>query len=207
MSVTNFRFRVAGASAFGDSVTPAIRFELQIRAEGDPVEAMLLRVRAQIEPWRRRYAAEERDLLNDLSLTRPLQFAEVPTMVGAFSGETTVDLIFPVGYDLRVAANKYFCALDEGEVPLRFFFNGTAFRAGERGFSVEYLPWSAECATSVPLEAWQGAMETCFPGDAWIGVRRETFEELLRYRAATGGLSWEETFAELLAARRAEEAV
>ena len=39
----------------------------------------------------------------------------------------------PCTYDLEVAAAKYFYSLPDGDVPLRFHFNGTIFYRGEDG--------------------------------------------------------------------------
>ena len=65
--------------------------------------------------------------------TSGLSWARVAAAVPAFTGSTTFALEVPCTYDLEVAAAKYFYAVEDGEVPLSFHFNGNVFyRAAER---------------------------------------------------------------------------
>jgi hypothetical protein len=204
MLVTALAFSVLDAVAERNAASPTIRFQMRARSGDEPIDALALRVRLQIEPWRRRYDGAERELIAELSVTKPLQLAEVAVMIGAFSGESAFALPVSCTYDVQVASMKYFSALHDGEVPLRFFFNGTIFRGGEAGFQVEMVPWDLECTASLPLATWQAAMDACFPNQAWIRIERATFDELLRYRAQHALNDWEAVVTHLLAARVTE---
>jgi hypothetical protein len=195
MHVTALAVAERGAAA------PTIRLQMRVRSDEAPIDALALRVRLQIEPWRRRYDDAERALIAELSLTKPLQLADVAVMLGAFSGESAFSLPISCTYDVQVASMKYFSALREGEIPLRLFFNGTIFRGGEAGFQVEMVPWDLECTAALPLATWQAAMDACFPNKAWIRIERATFDELLRYRAQHALNDWEEVVLHLLGAR------
>jgi hypothetical protein len=198
--MTALAFAVLDAVPETSAASPAIRLQMQVRCDDAPIDALALRVRLQIEPWRRNYDAGERALIADFSPGKPLQFAEVAVMVGAFSGESTFSLPIACTYDVQVASMKYFSALRDGEIPLRLFFNGTIFRGGRADFEVEMVPWDLECTASLPVRTWQAAMDACFPSQAWIRVQRATFDALLRYRARHALNDWEEVVTHLLSA-------
>lgn len=114
-----------------------------------------------------------------------MQLAFLTHMLPSFTGVTEVDLFLPCSYDFDVAAHKYLYALEDGEVPLLLVFNGTVLTAGPDGVAVELVPGHKETTYRLPVEVWRTTMELHFPGTAWIRVRRETFDALRRYRAAT----------------------
>lgn len=204
--MTSFEFSVAGVNAELRGVAPAVDFHMEVRAKGEPVDAIALRVRVQIEPALRGYDDDERTLLAELfgdglrSLPI-LQWYEGSVTIGRFADATAFDLTVPCTYDMHVATAAYFGALHDGDVPLRFFFNGTVFRGAPSGFHVEMLPWNLECAARLPLQTWQAAMDARFPDQAWIRIPRATYEALRRYRAEQKLADWETTFGSLLGVR------
>lgn len=202
--MTKLLFEMIGAFAEAHPATPALRLRLRLRADGAAIDAVALRVRVQMEPWRRRYADRERALLGDLSATAALQWSETGIALAGFEGETAFEVPVACTYDLQVAAGKYLTALEDGAIPIRLFFNGTIFRGAPSGFNVEMLPWDLECAGEIPVAVWQRAMDACFCGEAWIRIDRGVFDALRRYRSAHHHASWDETMNALLAAEAVE---
>lgn len=196
--MSTLAFELLGAAAESNPAMPALRLRVRLRAAGEPVDALALRVRVQIEPWRRRYTDAERELLADLSATTALQWGEAAVMLGRFENETEFEVPLLCTYDLQVAASKYFTALEGGAVPVRLFFNGTIFRGAPNGFTVEMLPWDLECAGEIPVATWQQAMDACFSGQGWIRIDRDAFDALRRYRASHNFPDWTATIQSLV---------
>lgn len=201
-------FAVLAADPKQHAAAPAIRFRLRVRCEGEPIEAMVLRAQIRIEPQWRAYEPAEEPLLEELFGTpdrwgktlHALAWADLPVMVPAFAGETEVDVNVPCTFDFDVTASRFFSALQDGEIPLRFFFSGSIFRRSPEGFSAEPVSWSCECAYRMPLSVWRAALRACFGDSALIRVDRETFHALHRLRARTGATNWDDVFAALIAA-------
>lgn len=197
--MTAFDFGVLRVEPARRAVSPTLTFRMRVRSVGEPVDALALRVRVQLEPALRGYAAEEEPLLVEIfgarerwsSAVRPLQWHEGAVMLGRFSEEAEFDLHVPCTYDMYVSAGKYLTALNDGEIPVRLFFNGTVFRGASSGFEVEMLPWDLESTARFPLQTWREAMDACFPNHAWIRVERPTFDRLARYRAEHHLWDWD----------------
>ena len=205
-------FDCVGARAERYSVTPALTLQLRIGAvpsEDAPavrIDAIALRCQIRIEPARRRYSAAEAARLYDLfgdtdrwgDTLKPLQLANLSTMVAGFTGSTTVDLPLPCSYDLEIASTKYFNGLDDDVVPLLLLFSGTVFASNEGRRTVQQVPWSKEAEFGLPVSVWRESMDVHFPNAAWLRVRRETLDELQRFKSAHALPSYDDTLAELL---------
>jgi hypothetical protein len=196
-----FDFTVLDVSAERRAATPAVRFHLRVHTDGDALHAVVLRVRVEIEPRRRGYAAGEETLLQEIfgapeEHARPLLWYEGAVALDAFAEETEFDIAVPCTYDTYVAAGKYVTALETGEIPVRLLLAGTAFRARAGEVCPEHFQSQAEA--HVPVQAWHDAMEARFPKQAWIRIDNATFDALCRYRAEHGLMDWESTFAHLL---------
>lgn len=210
--MTHFDFEVTGARVDRQAAMPAIRLTVRVRARGETVEALALRVRVQIEPARRTYDASEESLLGELfgersqwaRSVRPVQWVETSAMVGPIVDEASFDVTLFATYDMEIASAKYLAALGGGVIPLRLLFTGTAFHTGPGGFSAEMVPWNLECSFAMPLATWREAMDGAFPNQAWLRLDRATFDALRRYRALHALCSWESTFEHLLAAPAGE---
>ncbi|WP_435217401.1 DUF6084 family protein [Streptomyces sp. bgisy034] len=205
--MTEFSFSCVGVRADRYAAGPTLVFRLRVTASGDvPVHAVALRCQMRIEPARRGYAPAEADGLTDLfgerarwgSTLQPVQFAQVPVMVSAFTGETETDLVVPCTYDMDIAATRYLDALTDGEVPLLMLFSGTAF-TGTGGFRVEPVPWDREASFRMPVATWRAMIEQHFPGCGWIRLPDDTMDALLAYRSRHALPSWEATLKALLA--------
>lgn len=209
-------FDCVGVRADRFTVTPSLTLELRITAipEGgagpadgpERIDAIALRCQIRIEPHKRRYSAAEAQRLHDLfgdtdrwaDTLKPLQLANLSTMVAGFSGGTTVDLTLPFTYDLEIASTKYFNGLDDDVVPLLLLFSGTVFATRDGRRTVAQVPWSKEAEFGLPIKVWRDAMDLHFPNSAWLRVHRDTLDALQRFKSANALPSYDDTLVALL---------
>jgi hypothetical protein len=189
------------------AAAPSIALRLRIsETTGAAVHALSLRTQIRIEPRKRRYDDSEAQAMLDLfgersrwgDTLKPLQLAFANQMVPSFTGSTEIDVPLAASYDFDVAANKYLYALDDGEVPLLLLFSGTVFTSGERGLSVEPVPWHKEATFRLPVSVWKQTMTLHFPGSAWLRLGEDAFDRLHRYRTTQQLVSWDEAIERLL---------
>jgi hypothetical protein len=193
-------FSVTGARAEPYAVSPMLMLRLRINeTSGAKIDAIALRVQIQLEVQRRRYAAGESEMLRELfgepsryaDTLKPMLWTHVAQMVLAFEGQTEVDLPIPCSYDFEVAAHKYLASLSDGIIPVNLLFSGMVFVEGENGVAPEFVPWSCEARYALPVTVWREAVDASFPNAAWIRVNRDLFEELRRFKIATGLPTWD----------------
>jgi hypothetical protein len=205
--MTDLRFEVLDARTEPHSAVPTIMFRIRAdEADGHRVHAAALRCQIRMEPQRRRYSEAEEEKLYELfgevpqwgSSLRPFLWTHVSTTLGGFDGTTEFDLPVQCTYDFEVAGAKYLHALGDGDVPLLLLFSGTVFTPGESGFAAEPLSWSAEASYRMPVAVWRTTMDAYFPGGAFIRLRRDTLDDLQRFRARRGLPTWDQAFAQLL---------
>jgi len=205
--MTTLSFAVVRAHAEPHAAVPTIMLRLRVEeADGFSVHALALRCQIRIEPQRRRYSAEEEVRLYELfgetpqwgDSLRPFLWTHVSTTIGGFDGTTEFDLPVECSYDFDVAGAKYLHGLGDGDIPLLFLFSGTVFTRGESGFAAEPLSWSAEASYKMPVAVWRAMMDCYFPNSGWIRVRRDTLDDLQRYRAVRGLPTWDQAFEQLL---------
>lgn len=211
-------FRIEGVEPQRFAATPSLSFKLGIaeaaRAAPSLVHAVVLRCQIQIEPTRRRYSPAEQNKLRDLFGTpdrwgqtlRAMLWTNASVMVPSFTGSTTVDLPVPCSFDFCLAATKYFDALNQGDIPLRFLFSGTIFyEAEDWALQVGQIPWEKEADFRLPAATWKSLMELYYPNSAWLCLRKDVFDRLGEYRNHSGLATWEQVLERLLAG--AEETV
>ncbi|WP_326643162.1 DUF6084 family protein [Streptosporangium sp. NBC_01755] len=186
---------------------PTLVFRLRVTDPSpDGVHTIALHCQIRVEPQLRRYGGAEAGLLGDLfgdparwgDTLKPLQFANVSVMVPAFTRSTEIDVPVPCGYDLEVAAGRYFAALDEGEIPMLMLFSGTVFARAPGGFSVSQVPWHCEARCRLPVAVWRELMDRYFPDSGWLRLRRDTLRELSGFKSARALATWDETLELLL---------
>lgn len=174
---------------------------------GHEIQSMALSVQVMIDPARRGYDPPTRERLAELfgpatswsPSTQALAWARVGTVVPAFVGQTTFGLEVPCSYDLEVAASKYFYALEAGDVPLSFHFNGTVFYRGAQGqLQVVPVPWSASASFKMPISSWRAMIAEHYPGGGWIRLSDQTLAALNARRASRGLPSFDACLGELL---------
>ena len=196
-----------GARAERYSAVPSLTLSLQIsETTGQPVDAIALRCQIRIEPQRRRYSEAEAERLHDLfgdtsrwaDTLKPLQFTTVAVMVPGFSGRTELDLPVPFTYDLEIASTRYFASLDDGAVPLLLLFSGTVFATVDGRLQVQQVPWSKEISCGLPAKVWREAVDAHFPDSAWVTMRRDTLDELMRFKTRRALPTWDATLRALL---------
>jgi hypothetical protein len=198
--MTDLAFSVVGASCNPYAVSPELVLRVRVtEGSGAKIDAIALRVQIRLEVQRRRYAADESELLTELfgppsryaDTLKPMLWTHVQAMVLAFQNEIEFDLPIPCSYDFEVAANKYLASLEDGIIPVNLLFSGMVFTEGETGISPEFVPWSCEARYPLPVATWREAMDAVFPNAAWIRVNRDLFNELRRFKIATGLPTWD----------------
>jgi hypothetical protein len=125
-------------------------------------------------------------------------------MVLSFENETEVELHVPCSYDFEVAAHKYFASLQDGIIPLNLQFSGTAFVERAGTVMPEFVPWSCETRYALPVSVWRESVDASFPNSAWIRVDRDVFDELRRYKIATGVPTWDAAMQRLVELAKAQ---
>jgi len=201
-------FAVTGARIEPHAALPTIVSTLAVEERhGRSLEGVTLQCQLRLEPQRRHYSPDEEARLVDLfglparwsSTARPLPWVDASLFVPAFTGRTEVALSIPCSYDLEVSADRYFHALDGGEVPVRLLFRGTLFARGPSGIEMTPLPWDREATWRLPVALWREAMEGHFPGAGWLRLRKTTLDALLVFKGRQGIASWDGVIETLLA--------
>lgn len=208
--MTEVRFRVSGAeiAPFAASPQVALRVEVRAATAGARIQSILLRTTVRIEGGARSHDEEERARLEELfggadvwaRATRSLLWTQVTTVVPAFEGTTTFDVMLPCSYDLACAASKYLHGVTHGEVPITAQFSGTVFHETSAGLQVSPIPWDEEAPFRIPVDLWRRVIDAHFPNCAVLSLRREVFERLNRYRSQHGLVRWDDAVERLLGA-------
>jgi hypothetical protein len=208
--------QVTGVEASARGMVPLLSFRLQISQPppAAPIHSVMLHAQIQIVAPQRDYNEREQERLRELfgepsrwgQTLRARLWTHGQTLVGPFTGATEAELAVPCTYDLNIASAKYFYALEEGDVPLVFLFNGTIFYPATDGtLQVQQVSWDTECAYRVPVSLWRKMMEEHYPNSAWLYVDREIFDRLYAYKRRHSLATWERTLDELLLAAESEE--
>jgi uncharacterized protein DUF6084 len=205
--VPDLRFQVEDVVPTPNAASPQLSFRLRItNAEPEPVHSIALRAQVQVEPVRRRYTPEEQQELKTLfgepeqwsKSLLPLLWANVNVNVGAFTGNTLIDLPVPCTFDFNVAMTKYIYGLDNGELPTSLLFSGTIFHAGQMALQIAQIPWDREASYRLPVRVWKEMMDLYYPNGAWIQLRRDVFERLYEFKSQNGIPTWEQTLERML---------
>jgi hypothetical protein len=205
--VPDLRFRVEDVVPTLNAASPQLSFKLRItNVQPEPVHSIALRAQVQVEPVRRRYTPEEQQKLKTLfgepeqwsKSLLPLLWANVNVNVGAFTGNTLIDLPVPCTFDFNVAMTKYIYGLEGGELPTSLLFSGTVFHAGQMVLQIAQIPWDSEASYRLPVRVWKEMMDLYYPNGAWIQLRRDVFERLYEFRSQNGIPTWEQTVERML---------
>ncbi len=207
--MTDLAFAVVDVAPEPYAAAPILNARVLITAsDEDPVHAIALRCQVRIEPLRRGYSDEEAAGLTDLfgprerwaTTQHTFLWQHSTAMVPGFTGATEVALALPCTYDFEVAASKYFHALRDGALPLQFLFSGTVFMAGQRGFSVQQVPWDREDRYDMPVTVWRELMGQHYPNSGWVRLSHDTMAALTAHKSAHGLLGLDEAVTMLLTA-------
>ncbi|MDN4522476.1 DUF6084 family protein [Mycolicibacterium austroafricanum] len=209
--MTDLHFTVVDIAPEPYAVTPILMAHIAITDTDDaPVHAVALRCQVRIEPVRRTYSDDEATGLIDLfgprerwsTTQHTFLWQHTAAVVPGFTGSTVVQLPMECTYDFEVRAAKYLLALGTGSVPLQFLFSGTIFTQGERGFSVQQVPWDREEHVDMPVSVWRELIRLHYPGTGWLRLTRDNIDALAAYRSARGLLGFDDAITELLAGAR-----
>jgi hypothetical protein len=213
----DLNFKVTGVQAAARGLMPLLHFNLEISNQPptETIQAVMIQAQIQIQSAQRAYSDAERAGLEELFGTpdrwgqtlRNRLWTHASTTVPPFAGQTTVTLPVQCTYDFNVIGTKYFYALEGGEVPLLFLFNGTIFYAGSHGeLLVQQISWDKECVYRMPSEVWTNLMNHHYPNIAWLSIGRDIFDRLSEFKREHGLLTWEQVFELLLNPSRGSEA-
>ena len=208
-------FSVESAEVLPYAAVPTILFRLGISnaVEGEEVNSISLRTQIRISATRRRYDDAEQGKLRELfgephqwkDTLRSVLWTHTNTTVPAFSGGAVFEMPVTCTYDFDVVGTKYFAALEDGEIPLEFLFNGMVFYKGEGGaLQVAQISWEKEAQFRLPVGVWREMMDHYFPNSAWLRLRKDTFDRLYDYRSRNALLTWDRTLESLLNAAEKE---
>ena len=196
----DLRFSVVGAHAERYAAAPTLLLRLRVaESTAAKIQAIALHVQIRIEVQRRRYSSGESALLEELfgaparyaETLKPMLWTHVSQTVLAFQNEIEVDLPISCSYDFEVAAHKYLASLQDGVVPIDLLFSGVVFVETETGAAPEFVPWSCEARYALPVALWREAVDAVFPNSTWIRVSRDLFDELRRFKIASGSPTWD----------------
>jgi hypothetical protein len=203
-------FSVLGAEFVKGAAAPSMRFTVGITDSTNcEIYTIALTGQIHIDPVHRSYDPETREKLIELfgephrwaTTTRSFLWTTAFSLVPSFSGATTVEIQVPSNFDLELAATKYFYSLPNGEVPLSFHFSGSIFyRAADGRIQLVQIPWASSARFRLPVATWRRMVDYYYPNAAWIGLRRETLDRLMDYKARAGLHTFDACLAELLAA-------
>jgi hypothetical protein len=200
-------FTITGAAHMAFAATPTMLFAATAEdPSGFEIQSMALTVQVMIDPARRGYDPETRERLAELfgpptswaPSTSGLAWARVGAAVPAFAGSTTFAIEVPCTYDLEVAATKYFYAVQDGEVPLSFHFNGSVFYHAAGRLQVTPVAWSSTAQFKLPITTWRAMIAEHYPGGGWVRIDHETLDALNDRRARRGLATFEACLQELL---------
>jgi Family of unknown function (DUF6084) len=201
-------FEVTGAAHMAFAATPTMLFSATASdPSGLEIQSIALTAQVMIDPAQRGYDDATRTRLAELfgppsswaPSTSGLAWARVATAVPGFRGATTFGIEVPCTYDLEVAAAKYFYAVQDGEVPLSFHFNGSVFYRGAGGvLQVTPVSWTSSARYRMPVTTWRAMIAEHYPSGGWIRVSDQTLAALNDRRGARGLPSFDACIDELL---------
>src|SRR6185437_2518731 len=212
-------FQIENVEAPPHAAAPLLMFKLRVADANaqTPIHSVALRGQVRIDPAKRRYDANEQELLLDLfgeparwgQTLRSMLWAHTSVIIPPFVGSTTVDLPVPCTYDFNIASAKYFHALENGEVPLTFLFSGTIFYAGDEdgALQVAQISWETEAIYRLPVRVWKEMIYKYSPNTAWLCLRKDVFEELYRYKTSHALPTWEKALEKLLDQGETDESI
>jgi hypothetical protein len=199
----DLNFIIEGAEPLRFAAAPHIAFTLLVRdASGADIHTVILQCQVHLDVVRRRYTANEQRRLSDLfgepsqwnETLRRMLWTNMSVVVPAFNCNSVVSLPVPCTFDFNVAVTKYFEGLEEGHVPVTFYFSGTTFFAAESGrLQVEKISWEKEASYDLPVQVWRDMMNAYYPNTAWLCLRRDAFEKLYAYKLRHGIPTFEQT--------------
>jgi hypothetical protein len=202
MSGPDLNFAIEGAEPVQYAVSPHIAFRLKLTdSHSQAIHSVILKSQIQLDVTRRRYSSLEQRRLADLfgepqrwgETLRGLLWMNTTSFVPGFTQEGVAEIQVPCTFDFNIAATKYFAALEDDEVPLSFFFNGTIFYARESGgLQVAQISWDKEASYRMPVRVWREMMDAYYPNTVWLALRREAFERLNDYKIQNGLTTFED---------------
>ena len=208
----DLHFEIERAAPVRYAQTPMLAFMLKLSnvVPQEQIQSIMLQYQVWIEPAGRRYVEQEQSLLLDLfgepdrwnRTVRSLLWTRGTVLVPAFSDSRVVDLDAPCTFDFNVAVTKYFYALKDGVVPLRFMFSGTVFYvpadSDDGTMQVSQIPLEKEAPYRLSVLVWKGMMDSYYPNTHWLCLSNHVFDQLYRYKIEYGLTTWEQVVEQIV---------
>jgi hypothetical protein len=208
MTSPDLNFAIESTEPLRFAASPHITFKLRVENDSPlAVHSVILRAQIHIDASRRRYTAKEQASLSDLfgaasrwgETVRSLLWTNATVSLPSFQNSLTTDLLIPCTFDFNVAVTKYFSGIDDGDVPLSFYFSGTVFYTGESGtLQVTQISWEKEASYRMPIQVWNDMMDMYYPNVAWLCLRRDAFDRLYEFKVQHGIATFEEALLQTL---------
>ena len=206
--IPDLDFAVENAAPLPYAASPHMTFKLRITDHtAQPIHTVILRCQLHLDVTRRRYTPEEQRRLADLfgapgqwpHTLRGMLWTNLSTTVPGFVRETSLDLHAPCTFDFNVSTTKYCAGLEDGELPLTFFFSGTIFYSnGQSELQVAQISWEKEASFRLPVRVWRDMMDLYYPNTAWVCLHRDTFARLNAFKVRRGLTTFEEALEAIL---------
>ncbi|WP_242894609.1 DUF6084 family protein [Actinomadura litoris] len=208
MSAPDLALDLLGIEPERCAATPTLNLLVGLRrADGGPVQCVLLTTVVSIAAARRGYDGEDQDRLAgvfgapelwDRSL-HGLTWARITATVPAFRGATELTLGLPCGHDMQVAADQYLNALRDGDVPIDLSFSGTVFYPDADGaLRTGQISWHYQATGELTIGLWRDLMDRYYGSARWLRLDEDRFDRLAAYRARRALASFDEAVDELL---------
>jgi hypothetical protein len=204
----NLTFAIEGAEPMRFAAAPHMVYKLRIANDsGGTIHTIILKTQLQLDAARRRYSRSEQAELTDLfgvpeswgQTLRSLFWTHAHIVVPTFNEATVVDLPVPCSFDFNTTATKYFAGLQQGDVPVTFYFSGTIFYSADNGrLQVAHIPWEKEASYRLSVLAWRELMDAHYPNTAWLCLERPVFQRLYAYKTQHGLPSFEQALARVM---------
>ena len=205
MTAPDLNFTIETAEALQFAASPHIVFKLRVSSgSSQSIHAVILKCQIHLEVGRRRYSAAEQERLADLfgepsrwdQTLRSMLWTNTSVIVPAFIETAVTDLHAPCTFDFNAAATKYFAGVEDGEIQVAFYFNGTFFYEGDLGHvQVAHISWEKEASYRMPVRLWRQLMDDYYPNTAWLCLERDAFEQLNAYKIKHGVPTFEKALA------------
>lgn len=194
------------------AVVPTLIARLRIaETTGAVIHMIALQTQIKVDVHLRAYQPAEKDRLREqfgepdrwTDTLRPFTWTHATINLPGFQGSHEFDLPIECTYDLEVLGSRYLHALDTGEAPLEFLFNGSVITKVDPGFHVIQIPWHKAAQYRMPVTVWRELMDLYFPNRGWIRLHRDTIDALSRYKGTEAIPDWDSVMTGLL--ERAEQ--
>ena len=216
MNVPDLEFTVESAEPLRFAASPHIAFKLRVTNNAScTVHTIILKCQIQLEVRRRSYSSIEQQQLSDLfgepsrwgETLRSMLWTNTGVIVPSFEKTMVVEVQVPCTFDFNVGSTKYFHGIQNGEIPISFYFSGTVFYAADgQTLQVTQIPWEKEASFRMSIQVWREMMDAYYPNTTWLCLRRDTFDQFNAYKTQHGIPTFDQALTRALASSKVSSA-